>query len=265
MEFMMSISVNFGSKNVEIPKGEEEDHLDRYSLNHADKLGSGSLNSYNSDGPRKEASGGFSNKSNDQDSSDEELRVLTRIKSGDRQRSISPMGGFKDMTIKLGSSSHLESEVTNPERFKSPQDHKKTVSASKKNRTIVLKEIKPISVSNERNSVKLEIAMGKNQRAQLKERADRKKEIIGGVTRKAKQKSLKSKLFNFAHVNCESEPRPHRPHKHYASKNNSKEMTEDKFSLQSPKTVNKKLDICNNVRFENTPPYNKRNSQISQR
>jgi hypothetical protein len=252
-------------KKIEIPKGEEEDHLDRLSLNHADPMGSGSINSYNSDGPRKEASGGFSNKSNEQDSSDEELRVLTRIKSGDRQRSISPMGGSKDMTIKLGCSSHIESEVTNPERFKSPQDHKKTVSASKKNRTIVLKEIKPISVSNERNSVKLEIAMGKNQRAQLKERADRKKEIIGGVTRKAKQKSLKSKLVSFAHVNCESEPRPHRPQKHYTSKNNFKDITGDKFSLQSPTTVNKKLDNCNNVRFENTPPYNKQNSQISQR
>jgi hypothetical protein len=252
-------------KKIEIPKGEEEDHLDRLSLNHADPMGSGSINSYNSDGPRKEASGGFSNKSNDQDSSDEELRVLTRIKSGDRQRSISPIGGSKAKIIKSGSPLDIDNEVSNAGRFKSPQDHKKTVSASKKNRKIVLKEIKPISVSNERNSVKLEIAMGKNQRAQLKERVDRKKGIIGGVTRKAKQKSLKSKLVNFAHVNCESEPRPHRPQKHYSSNNNSKDMTEDKFSLHSPKTVNKKLDICNNLRFGNSPPHNNQNSQISQR
>lgn len=187
----------------------------------------------------------------------------SRIKSGGRLRSSSPIASSK--AIKLGSSSNVENEVSNAKRFKSPQDHKKTVSASKKNRKIVLQEIKPISVSNEKNSVKLGIAMGKNQRAQLKERADRKKEIIGGVTRKAKQKSLKSKLVNFVHVNCVSEPRLDRAQKHFSSTNNSMDMTEEKFACNSPTTVNKKLDICNNLRFGNSPPRNLGNSQISQK
>jgi hypothetical protein len=189
--------------------------------------------------------------------------VPSRIKNGGRLRSSSPIADSK--AIKLDSSSNVENEVYNSKRFKSPQDHKKTVSASKKNRKIILQEIKPISVSNEKNSVMLGIAMGKNQRAQLKEKADRKKEIIGGVTRKAKQKSLKSNLVNFAHVNCVSEPRPDRAQKHFSSNNNSMNLTEDKFACNSPRTVKKKLDICNNLRFGDSPPINKGNSQNSQK
>ena len=109
------------------------------------------------------------------------------------------------------------------------------------------------AVSNEKNSVKLGIAMGKNRGAHLKEKSEQRRAITGKITKKTKPKSLKSKLVNFVQPNMASQPRTEKPQNAMASCTNSIDMSEELYSLQSPGTMSNKIGIINrNGKFANS-------------